>query len=270
MRYSLRRVSPFSALFYGLLLGFIVWVIPGFLLGLLAGEIVAGLSAWLDALRFELALPLGQSLPVDLITLFQLGERQAQLSGLAARESSLVLAVALATAAGGMLLSGLLALFSALVYNLFARFLGGVQVTLDPLDTPLPAKTVAPAAVITKQVNSPAEQKTMPAPAPSAPTTTTSAASAWLVSATDGTKRWRLADSVTRIGSAADNDIVVAGLGSQHAEIRCEDGRYIIYDLGTRQTWVNTNQVATAHLLKNGFRLQLGSAVFVVQILATS
>lgn len=269
MRVNIRRVSPFSALFYGLLIGFIAWIIPGLLIGFLAGELVARLSAWLNALQFELALPLGQTLPIDVISLLQLGDRQVQLAGLAARESSLVLAIALATAAAGMLLTGLIAMFSALVYNLFARFMGGVQVTMDPLDAPV-ANQIGLATVTAKQAATLSEQKTMPPPAKPAPTASAVVTSAWLLSATDSSLRWRLADGVTRIGSAAGNDIVVAGLGPQHAEIRREDGRFIIYDLGTRQTWVNSNQVASAHLLKNGFHVQLGSAEFVVQILTTA
>jgi hypothetical protein len=256
-------------LFYGLLIGFIAWVIPGAMLGWLAGQIIGRLSAWLNALQFEIALPLGQNLPVDLISLLQLGDRQAQLTGLAARESSLILAVALAVAAGGMLLTGLIALFSALIYNLFAGIMGGVQVTLEPLDAPAIAKTTLAPAAAAKQAYNLTDQKTLPS-TQFAPGTPATAQSAWLVSATNSSERWRLAGEVTRIGSAAENDIVVTGLGSRHAEIRLEDGRYIIYDLGTRQTWVNANQVATAHILKNGFRLQLGSAEFIVQILTTA
>lgn len=71
---------------------------------------------------------------------------------------------------------------------------------------------------------------------------------------------------MTRIGSAPDNDIVLAGLSPQHAEIRRESGRYLLYDLGSRRTWVNDAQVAAVHLLKDGFRVQLGQTEFVVQI----
>ena len=66
--------------------------------------------------------------------------------------------------------------------------------------------------------------------------------------------------------SAPDNDIVLPGLSPQHAEIRRESGRYLIYDLGSRRTWVNDDQVAAVHMLKDGFRLQLGQAEFLVQI----
>jgi len=77
-----------------------------------------------------------------------------------------------------------------------------------------------------------------------------------------------LGDDVTRIGSAPDNDIVLAGLSPQHAEIRCESGRYLLYDLGSRRTWVNDAQVAAVHMLKDGFRVQLGQAEFTAQIVS--
>lgn len=274
MDYIVRRISPYSALFYGLLIGFVAWLIPGMLFGWFIGRLVSRLAAWINSLQFELPLPLGQSLTVDLIPLLQLGDRQNQLASLAARDTSLILASGLATAAAGMLLTGVTALIGALVYNLFAHFLGGVQIVLDPLDaTVAPAKQTT-ASVEARPVKSTADQNTAPVavkalasrpetPPATAATTTT----AWLASATDSTQRWRLDKGTTRIGSDRNNDIVLPGLSPQHAEIRREDGRYIIYDLGTRQTWVNSNQVATAHLLKNGFRLQLGATEFTVHIL---
>jgi pSer/pThr/pTyr-binding forkhead associated (FHA) protein len=88
---------------------------------------------------------------------------------------------------------------------------------------------------------------------------------AWLVPVGGG-ERLALSDGVTRIGSTTDNDIVLPGLSPQHAEIRRESGRYLIYDLGSRRTWVNDAQVAAVHMLKDGFRLQLGQAEFLVQI----
>ncbi len=60
---------------------------------------------------------------------------------------------------------------------------------------------------------------------------------------------------------------MLPGLAPQHAEIRRESGRYLIYDLGSRRTWVNDTQVAAVHMLKDGFRLQLGQAEYTVHIL---
>ena len=95
------------------------------------------------------------------------------------------------------------------------------------------------------------------------------AATAWLVSLAGRDERLPINGEITRIGSAPDNDIVLAGLSPNHAEIRRESGRYLIYDLGSRRTWVNDVQVAAVHMLKDGFRLQLGSSGFVFQTQST-
>ena len=163
----------------------------------------------------------------------------------------------------------------ALLYNLLARFFGGVEVTLEALDGPAvavtggtpapaarPAKATAPTVVATA-----VGAATVPPPAANPARAARPTPHAWLVPVTPG-ERWPLGDDVTRIGSAPGNDIVLSGLSPEHAEIRRESGRYLIYDLGSRRTWVNDAQVAAVHMLKDGFRLQLGQSEFLVQIVA--
>ena len=263
MRYAIRRVSPLSALLYGLLLGLVAWLLPGALLGWLARAAVGQLQTWLAALNFVLPIPLTEGVRIDLVPLLQLSDTQAQLGALAGRGASLVVVIALATAAAGMLLTGVTAMLSAIVYNLLARGFGGVEVTLDALDAqpaprlarpPAPPKTAAPTAI-----------PAVPPPAANPPRPARAVPHAWLVPVGGG-ERLALSDGVTRIGSTTDNDIVLPGLSPQHAEIRRESGRYLIYDLGSRRTWVNDAQVAAVHMLKDGFRLQLGQAEFLVQI----
>lgn len=270
MRYAVRRVSPLSALLYGLLLGLAGWLAPGVLLGLLARAAVERLLAWLAALNFVLPLPLTDGIAIDLVPLLQLSDAQTRLAALSARETGLILVVALATAAAGMLLTGLSAMLGALVYNLLARGFGGVEVTLDRLDAAAvpvrPAAAPRPAAATTAPRAAAAAVAAPAVPPPLArpgrPTPR-----AWLVP-TKGGDWLPLGDDVTHIGSAPDNDIVLAGLSPQHAEIRCESGRYLLYDLGSRRTWVNDAQVAAVHMLKDGFRVQLGQAEFMVQIVS--
>lgn len=146
MRYALRRVSPLSALLYGLLLGLFGSLLPGLLLGWLARVVVDRLLVWLASLNFILPIPLTDGVAVDLVSLLQLTDAQTRLSALAARDTSLVLVIMLATAAAGMLLTGLTALFGALVYNLLARAFGGMEVTLDALDAPAAPRPARPAA----------------------------------------------------------------------------------------------------------------------------
>jgi hypothetical protein len=268
MRHTLRRVSPLSALLYGLLLGLVAWLLPGALLGWLARVAVVQLGAWLGALNFVLPIPLTEGIRVDLVPLLQLSDTQSQLAALAGRGASLAVVIALATAAAGMLLTGLTALLSAVVYNLLARAFGGVEVTLDALDAPVAPRPARPTDVPKTAAPKTAVPSAIPAvPPPSAnpPRPARPVPQAWLVPVGGG-ERLPLGDGVTRIGSAADNDIVLPGLSPQHAEIRRESGRYLIYDLGSRRTWVNDAQVAAVHMLKDGFRLQLGQGEFLVQI----
>jgi hypothetical protein len=269
MRYVIRRISPLSALIYGLLLGMFGWIIPGLLLGWGARSAVLGLRNWLGGLQLTIPLPLGDPIVIDLSTVGPLAAVQTRLSALSAQETTLVLAVTLGTIAAGMLLTGLSALLGAIVYNVIAKLFGGAEVTLDALDIAArpvamrlaptanprpaaPAATVAPAPIVA------------PRPRPEPDGTGQAAPAAWLAS--EAGERWPLNATVTRLGSASDNDIVVTGLAPQHAEIRRESDRYLIYDLGSRRTWVNDTQVAAVHMLKDGFRLKLGQADFQVRI----
>lgn len=272
MRYVIRRINPLSALIYGLLLGLFGWVVPGILLGWATRSAVLSLGDWLNGLQLTIPLPLDQTIVLDLTTVLPLSDVQARLAALAAQDTTLMLAVSLGTIAAGMLLTGLWAWLGAIVYNIIAGLFGGAEVTLDAVDAPARPIAAKPAAAIV----SPRPAAANPAPAPLVaprprpePDRAAQPVAAWLVGGGNGERR-ALRDGVTRIGSAPDNDIVLTGLAPQHAEIRRESGRYLIYDLGSRRTWVNDTQVAAVHMLKDGFRLQLGQAEFVVKIPATS
>lgn len=274
MRYAIRRVNPLNALFYGLVLGMAGWVLPGVLLGWLARSLVLALGNWLSGFRLSVPLPFGEDVSLDLTAALPLEGMQERLAALAGQDVALFLAVALGTAAAGMLLTGLSALLGALLYNLFAGLFGGVELSLEALDspasqfvareTPRPPATKSPRpAGVTAAASAPVvaarPERARPVRPPSV---------AWLASPNNGNERWALRDDVTRIGSSSDNDIILPGLAARHAEIRRESGRYLVYDLGSRRTWVNDAQVAAVHMLKNGFRLQLGQSEFVVHISA--
>ena len=266
MRYAVRRVSPMGALLYGLLLGLGGWLIPGALLGWLVRATVLGVRNWLGGLQLFIPLPLNQSLTLDLGSIPALASIQTRLAALAGQELTLVLAVALGTAAAGMLLTGLTAFLAAIFYNLFAGIFGGVEMKLEALDVAdrrAVPPTAAPPVRHLAAVPAPAPVVS-PRPRPEPFVPSVPVAAAWLTS--PGGERRLLGDNVTRIGSAPENDIVLPGLAPQHAETRRESGRYLIYDLGSRRTWVNEDQVAAVHMLKDGFRLQLGQAEFVVNI----
>lgn len=258
-----------GALLYGLLLGLVIWIAPGILLGWFVRQAVVNMRDWLEALRLTIPLPIGDGITLDLASALSLSDTQARLTALAGQEFALVVAVALGTAAAGMLLTGLTAFFGAIFYNLFAGLFGGLEIKLDALDAP---GRRAVAANVSPVERNPAPLAVAPPrtrPEPAIPAARPGA-TAWLSSAAGNGERRPLRDEVTRIGSAPQNDIVLPGLAPQHAEIRRESGRYLIYDLGSRRTWVNDTQVAAVHMLKDGFRLQLGQAEFIVHILTTA
>lgn len=265
MRYAIRRISPLGALLYGLLFGLGAWLVPGVFLGWLASAAVSGLRNWLGGLQVTIPLPLGEGITLDLASALSLGNVQARLAALSGQELTLTLAVALGVIAAGMLLTGLTTFLGAILYNLFADVFGGVEVRLDALDAlDAPARRAAPPGAAVAAPSAATRPRVEP-PQVARPAATTSLSTAWL-SAANGGERRALRTDVTRIGSAPENDIVLPGLAPQHAEIRRESGRYLIYDLGSRRTWVNDAQVAAVHMLKDGFRLQLGQAEFIIHL----
>jgi hypothetical protein len=268
MHYVIRRVSPMGAMLYGLLIGFALWLIPGLLLGLFVGSAIAGLQDWLRDLQLLVLLPIGDGIPLDFTLILPVSGLQERLTALSGQENLLMLAIVLGTAAAGMLLTGMATLLGAILFNMLTPLFGGIGVTLDAIDTGATRRPVVdsakPAPVVTTS-SAPLVRKTQPDALPNRP----QAPTAWLVSLAGHNERLSLSGDITRIGSASGNDIILAGLAANHAEIRRESGRYLIYDLGSRRTWVNDVQVAAVHMLKDGFRLQLGSSGFVFQVQST-
>lgn len=277
MRYVIRRISPLSSLIYGLLLGLFAWIIPGILLGWGIRSAVLNLRDWLNGLQITLPLPIGEGIVLDLSTILPVSNAQARLDSLAAQDATLVVAVSLGTIAAGMLLTGLAALLGSIIYNAIAGLFGGAEITLDALDESARPVTVKPLGTPSSPPRPAVPSPASNAPAPIVPPrrrpepekVVPATAAAWLVAGESG-KRWPLSDGVTRIGSDPNNDVVLAGLAPQHAEIRRESGRYLIYDLGSRRTWVNDTQVAAVHMLKDGFRLKLGQADFQIRMPVTN
>lgn len=273
MRYTIRRVSPFGALFYGLILGVAIWLPPGVALGWLVRSLIFDLKDWLADLTLTIPVSRGVSVDLDLMALLPLGDIHERLESLSGQGTMLFFAIALGMIAAGMLLTGLSSFLGALLYNLFARLFGGVEMTVDALDQPAsrqappvemtysPRPAGIPAAAV-----APAEA---PRPRRGRGGPVRSSSVAWLALASNTHDRWALRDDVTRVGSSPDNDIILPGLALYHAEIRRESDRYLVYDLGSRRTWVDDVQVAAVHMLKNGSHLQLGQSVFVVHISAT-
>lgn len=191
----------------------------------------------------------------------------------------------------GVLLGGLAAL-SALVYNrLFPRF-GGLDVVLEEI-TPPPAAAgqtnqragMQPPPVQTLSSGSPAEvmsnrpvtsppaapqlaqaMPSQPSPINAAPPLPT-AAGPRLCLASNPNQVWFINRSPFTLGSNSNprSDVYAGSLLSQHARIDYDPAArgYVLTDLSNGQVWVNGRQIQNRHLLKDGYRLQLGSTEFI-------
>jgi uncharacterized membrane protein SpoIIM required for sporulation len=131
MRYTVRRISLRSALKLGLLLGWVVTLLPALALAALA---VLGLRAADDAFgqvqTYEISL-LGQSIAsIDVLALLGLNDQAARVADLAAQGWGLFAALALFLALLGGAMVAVTAVLFSLCYNLLAGAIGGVVVEL--------------------------------------------------------------------------------------------------------------------------------------------
>ena len=88
----------------------------------------------------------------------------------------------------------------------------------------------------------------------------------WLIDQSTG-RRYALRPGITTIGRSGDNDIVLdaPSVSAHHAEIRYENGRYILYDKGsTNGTFVNGRRIGGPNMIKAGWRVRIGEAELVV------
>jgi len=245
--YAIRRFALFPAFKFGSLVGGVIMLLPGLLLGLLARFLVGILRGWLEAWQ---ALSLGP-LEADPLDILKLTGFLHNLQTLDDRGWLLVLAVTLATAVAGALLIGLLTTLGAAVYNLLATISGGLvveaQTVAGPVGGALP--TEGSGAALPQPGATP-----LPQPPPPQPYS-----SAWLTLSKNPQQRWPLKPGITALGSAPDNDVLLADLAAHHAEVRFEANRYVLYDLSSGQTWVNDRPIAGPNMLKDGFRIRLGN-----------
>ena len=82
----------------------------------------------------------------------------------------------------------------------------------------------------------------------------------WLADAQTGL-RYSLQAGVTTIGRASDNNIVLGGttVSGYHAEVRYENGQYVLYDKNSRNgSFVNGRRISAPNLIKPGWRITIG------------
>ena len=75
-------------------------------------------------------------------------------------------------------------------------------------------------------------------------------------------------EPVNSIGPGADNTVVLADdnqVSRRHAEVRAEDGEYVLYDLqSSNGTYVNEERI-TRHPLSDGDRVRVGQTILLFQ-----
>jgi len=76
--------------------------------------------------------------------------------------------------------------------------------------------------------------------------------------------QWSLAGPVTSIGRWEDNDLVIQDrwISRHHAEVRREDDRYVLHDLGSKNgTSVNGQRIAVPTALADGDQIQVAPLI---------
>jgi len=88
----------------------------------------------------------------------------------------------------------------------------------------------------------------------------------WLIDQSTS-RRYALRPGITTIGRSGDNDIVLdaPGVSAHHAEIRYENGHYVLHDKGsTNGTFVNGRRIGGPNMIKAGWSVRLGDVELVV------
>ena len=88
--------------------------------------------------------------------------------------------------------------------------------------------------------------------------------SGWLIAQTTG-QRWPISQGETRIGSGPDNHIILDGIAVNHAIIKVESGRFVLYDYSGGQTFVNGRSLIGPNMLKSGFQIRFVNQEFLFQ-----
>lgn len=265
-RYNIRRISIWPAFKFGAVIGAVLAILPGILSGLLLRSVVGSLS--------NLSGSMGSLTPGSggVTGFSQWLMRIDQLGTLT------ILWVTLGSVVGSGLAFGISTALGALIYNLVASISGGLVISAELLTKPAGDAQPAPAVVEPKEAmpvaqgalqvpqHQPPAASSTPAALPMQPPLVRPIQEApvvqpsgpWLSLTANPAQRWPLRPDRTRLGGATDNDIVLPGLGAYHAEIRYEDGLYVLYNMAAGQTWVNGRPVAGRNMLKEGFQIRLG------------
>lgn len=242
MQYVIEQVNSWSAAKFGLVIGAAIGVLPGLAVGTSLARVVTILRTWLDGwLVIDLAL-FGSFSLIEALALEEFLRLLQQLDDQAA---ILVIGTIVLVVLGSSLLTGATFFLATAVYNVTAALTGGLTIKARPLQ-------VVGAGV--SAGTSPLVPVTPVAPA----------ADYWLLHSSTN-QRWPVTYGQTSIGSSSANQIIVPDLVATHADIKWQDGRFILYDYSEGQTWVNGRQITGRNMIKPGFEIQLANQAFIFQ-----
>jgi len=135
-RYRVRRISVISLRKFGCLLGALVGCLPSLIVGCIGMLLVGGLRQLLESWQGASIHILGQEIPIDVISLLNLGpllHTVQEIDGLS--WALLILFVTLGSASGALVLL-VMGNLLGWVYNFIAAFSGGLEVELRELPPP--------------------------------------------------------------------------------------------------------------------------------------
>lgn len=271
MRYTIQNINAWSAFKFGSAIGCVLGFFPGFTMSLTLRVVINSLLGWLQS-WLVLDVPLVGS--YSLLDAVNLQNFLSQLQRWDRRSWLLVLLLTLLSMVAGGLVTGLLSALGAAIYNLVAAFSGGVVVQADALDNslfaiePLPSNISPPVSSMSDNIYHPAAATTTEVTPPGkllVNPPSNEDVGGWLISQITR-QHFPIGRKETRIGSSPDNQIVLDSLAVNHAVIRWENGRYILYDYSGGQTWVNGRALVGPNMIKAGFQIRLGNQEFLFQI----
>jgi len=127
----LHRVGLFSTFRFGMVLGGILLLVPVFLFTALFFWSAGLLVDWMAGLRGALPLPGDLSIPIDTISLLGLQQLFQVLEVVAGISAWLAVFIGIFFWFFMALLSGLVSLIAAVVFNLISAAMGGLDVDID-------------------------------------------------------------------------------------------------------------------------------------------
>lgn len=259
--YMIRRIHLLSSVSLGMFVGGIIMFLPGLMVGVLARWLIREIRFWLESLT---VVQLTSFLEVNLLELLQLTTVLEYMQRLDDLSWLLLVGIVLVFVTIGVVVAGFTNFMAAIIYNAASNVTGGLVVSAEPVGGRSIALSGIPALPSSPVVAAPppsiAAKRGQTQIMPQSPASTPIAGipQAQLASEQNPEQNWPVQLAITSIGSSTDNDVVLPGLLPRHAEIRFDNNRFLLHSMNGGQVRVNNHLVQTVHMLKEGFKIDLG------------